>query len=322
VWTSPSALRNLLQNKFGQFPLFSFWGPTAGIESSKWIANVAMEVDRIYSPTLSLVYLPHLDYPLQRLGPNHKDIPKELHAIDEVAGKLIQYYSQNNIDVCVLSEYAIEEVNDAVAINRVLRADNFLSIREEDGREYLDADTSMAFAVPDHQIAHVYVQDESIIPSVTKILEETTGIDFVYSGKDRGVLTHERCGDIVAVSDANKWFSHDWWGSPSKAPDYQATVDIHKKPGYDPRELFFAKGWKGSKSRIALKLLLRKLGQRTLLDVITLDTKRVNGSHGRTPSMGAPPPILISPRCAKEAPHSLPCAALHKLICNWVTCSQ
>ncbi len=322
VWTTPSELRVELQNKFGQFPLFKFWGPAAGIESSQWIANAAMDVDRLFSPTLSFVYLPHLDYPLQRLGPNHPDISKELIAIDGVVGKLIDYYSQNNVDICILSEYAIEEVDDAVAINKVLRKNNLLSVRIEDGREYLDAEVSEAFGVPDHQIAHVYVRQEKNIPIVEKLLNETDGIEFVYSEENRGNLLHERCGDLVAVSKANRWFSHDWWQDASKAPDYQTTVDIHRKPGYDPRELLLAKGWRGSKLRIAMKLLLKKLGQRTLFDVITLDPKEVRGSHGRTPSMGALSPILIAPKCAKKVPHSLPCAALKELIIEWVTCSS
>jgi len=319
VWTTPPELRNLLQHKFGQFPLFKFWGPAAGIESSEWIANAAIEVDRLYHPTLSFVYLPHLDYPLQRLGPHHLDIANELTAIDTIVGKLMNYYTNNNIDVCVLSEYAIEEVNDAVAINKVLRKNNLLAIRVEGEREYLDARASDAFAVPDHQIAHVYVQDEANIPMVAKVLQGTPGVDCVLIGEERGALAHNRCGDLVLVSNTDKWFSHDWWDSPSKAPDYQTTVDIHKKPGYDPRELFLAKGWRGSKLRIALKLLLRSFGQRALFDVITLDPKRVKGSHGRTPKMGAPAPILISPKCAKEMPHSLPCAALPENIIDWVT---
>lgn len=321
IWTTPSELRNVLQDSFGQFPLFKFWGPAAGIESTAWIANAAIEIDRLYCPTISFVYLPHLDYPLQRLGPNHSDIPKELGAIDEVVGKLIDYYTQHDIEVCILSEYAIEEVEDAIAINRVLRNHKLLSIREENGREHLDEGASEAFAVPDHQLAHVYVRQAQNISVVVKVLQETPGIEFVYTGEERGNLAHERCGEIVAVSQPNRWFSHDWWQDASKAPDYQATVEIHRKPGYDPRELLLAKGWRGSTPRIALKLLLQKLGQRTLFDVITLNPKDVRGSHGRTPSMGAPSPILIAPECAKKVPHSLPCAALKEFILDWVTCS-
>lgn len=321
IWTTPSPLRDILQNKLGQFPLFKFWGPAAGIESSQWIARAAIEVDQLYSPTLSFVYLPHLDYPLQRLGPNHSSLSKELAAIDCVVGTLIDYYSKNNIDVCILSEYAIEGVDDAIAINRVLRKHNLLAIREECGREYLDAGASDAFAVPDHQIAHVYVRQKHTIPTIVELLQQTSGIEFVYVGDDRGDLAHERCGDIVVISQSNRWFSHDWWLVDSRSPDYQTTVDIHKKPGYDPRELLLAKGWRGSKPRIAMKLLLKKLGQRTLFDVITLNPKEVRGSHGRTPKMGAPSPILVAPTCAKKVPRSLPCAALKELILEWVTCS-
>jgi predicted AlkP superfamily pyrophosphatase or phosphodiesterase len=326
IWSTPSNLRDVLQNKFGQFPLFKFWGPAAGIESSRWIANAAIEVDRLYNPTLSFVYLPHLDYPLQRLGPHHNDIPTELNAIDGVVGKLIDYYTNQGIEVCILSEYAIQEVNDAVAINRVLRENDFLAIRVESNRDYLDADSSEAFAVPDHQVAHVYVRKESNVPIVAEVLRKTPGIEFVFLAQERENLAHERCGEIVAVTQSDKWFSHDWWLDDSRAPDFQTTVDIHKKPGYDPRELVLATGWRGSKPRIALKLLLKKLGQRTLFDVITLDPKAIKGSHGRTPSMGAPAPILIAPECAKQCakkvPHSLPCAALKELILEWVTSSQ
>lgn len=318
LWTNPPNLRTTLQHTLGKFPLFNFWGPTAGIASSKWIANAAIEVDTMHSPTVSLVYLPHLDYPLQRVGPNHPSIPEELLAIDEVVGKLLDYYQSKNIEVCILSEYGIEEVQDATAINRTLRDNGLLSIREECGQEFLDAGASQAFAVPDHQVAHVYVQDESKISTVAALLKNTAGIEFVYTGDERGELAHERCGDIVVVSECNTWFSHDWWDDDSKAPDYQGTVDIHRKPGYDPRELILAEGWRGSAPRIAAKLLAKKLGQRTLFDVVTMDSSKVCGSHGRTPAMGSPSPIVITPSCAKKMPQSLPVAALKELIVSWV----
>jgi predicted AlkP superfamily pyrophosphatase or phosphodiesterase len=320
LWTNPSELRTILQKKLSQFPLFSFWGPSAGIESSQWIAEAAIEVDRLHSPTLSFVYLPHLDYPLQRLGPNHPDAPKELSLIDSVVGNLIDYYTSQNIDVCVLSEYGIEEVEDAVAINRILRKEGFLSIRNELDCEYLDAGASEAFAVPDHQIAHVYVKNHKNLQTVSNLLMQTDGVEFVYSGNKLEDLSHNRCGDIVAISNCNRWFSHDWWFSDCAAPDYQTTVDIHRKPGYDPRELCFAEGWRGSAPRIAIKLLLKKLGQRSSFDIITLDPKKIRGSHGRTPMMGAPNPILIAPQCAEKMPQSLPSAALKNLCIDWVNC--
>jgi predicted AlkP superfamily pyrophosphatase or phosphodiesterase len=320
IWTTPSCLRQTLQDKFGQFPLFNFWGPMANITSTKWIVDATIEVNNTYQPTLTLVYIPHLDYPLQKLGPNHPGIAHELQSVDKEVGRLIYNFQQQDVQICLLSEYGIEEVNDAIPINRILRKHDLLSVREELGREYLDTGASKCFAVPDHQIAHVYVHDKDNVHHVSDVLRDTNGIEFVYVGDEREKLANERCGDIVVVSNHDRWFSHDWWSSDAKAPDYQATVDIHSKPGYDPRELFLADGWRGSKARIALKLLLRKLGHPTLLDVITTDVTKVKGSHGRTPEMGAPSPILIAPACAKKMPQSLPAAALHKLCIEWVSC--
>ena len=319
IWTNPSELRRSLQEKLGRFPLFKFWGPTAGIESSRWIVDATIEVEKKHSPTLTLVYIPHLDYPLQKLGPSHPDIADELLLVDTEVGRLIDHFAQQKIHVCVLSEYGIDEVDDAVAINRVLRSNGHLAVREELGREYLDAGGSDAFAVPDHQIAHIYVRDETSIEAIAELLRATDGIEFVFVGDERAGLSHKRCGEIVVVADHDKWFSHDWWIVDSKAPDYQATVDIHSKPGYDPRELFLADGWNGSKIRIALKLLMKKLGSNTLFDVISLDASKVRGSHGRTIEMGASAPLLISPSCAKKMPQSLPSAALKDLMIGWIT---
>jgi predicted AlkP superfamily pyrophosphatase or phosphodiesterase len=318
IWTSPSSLRNALQSKLGQFPLFNFWGPMANITSTKWIVDATIEVEKEFLPTLTLIYVPHLDYPLQKLGPNNSEIANELQKVDKEVGRLITHFQEQGVEVCVLSEYGIEEVTGSVSINLVLRANGWLCVREELGREYLDSGASECFAVPDHQIAHIYVKDETNIDKFAETLQSTDGIDFVYTGAKRPSLGHERCGDIVAVATKGKWFSHDWWEEESKAPDYQTTVDIHKKPGYDPRELFFADGWRGSKIRVALKVLLKKLGSNTLLDVITTDSTKVRGSHGRTVEMGAPAPILIAPVSAKKMPHSLPAAALYGYLVKWI----
>jgi predicted AlkP superfamily pyrophosphatase or phosphodiesterase len=318
IWTTPSSLRHSLQNKFGQFPLFNFWGPMANIKSTQWIVDATIDVDKLHQPSLTLVYIPHLDYPLQKFGPNHPNIADELKSVDVEVGRLIDHFQQQNTDICILSEYGIEEVNGAIAINRILRKNGWLVVRDELGREHLDAGASKCFAVADHQVAHVYVRDKNNIEPIAELLRNTNGIEFVFVGDERGELAHERCGDIVVVTDNDKWFSHDWWSNDSKAPDYQTTVNIHAKPGYDPRELFLADGWRGSKARIALKVLMKKLGSNTLLDVITTDSSKVKGSHGRTVAMGAPSPILIAPQCAKKMPQSLPAAALHNLLLEWV----
>ena len=182
LWTTPQSLRKTLQNKFGQFPLFHFWGPMANITSTKWIVDATIEVELTHQPTLTLVYIPHLDYPLQKLGPNHPDIANELQTVDAEVGKLIKHFQSQDIDVCILSEYGIEEVNGAVAINRILRNNGWLTIREELGREYLDAGSSKCFSVPDHQVAHVYVKDKEHIGEVASVLRKISGIEFVYIG--------------------------------------------------------------------------------------------------------------------------------------------
>ena len=69
VYSMPAALRDELQARLGTFPLFDFWGPRASIASTRWIAEASKIVEEKFNPTLTLIYLPHLDYNLQRLGP-------------------------------------------------------------------------------------------------------------------------------------------------------------------------------------------------------------------------------------------------------------
>ena len=321
IWTTPTHLRQTLQEKHGQFPLFKFWGPGAGIESSAWITNATLDVEHEFEPTLTFVYMPHLDYPLQRVGPEHKSIPKELKAIDTQVGKLLERYDKSGVQCCIMSEYGIEPATQPVHINKVLRESGYLVVREEGGREYLDAGLSKAFAVPDHQIAHIYVREDVKLEPITALLEKEHGIDLIQTGESRGELSHERSGEIIAVASKGAWFTHDWWMQNSKAPDYQRSVDIHKKPGYDPRELHLASGWRGSKIRIALLLLLKKCGFNKQLDVITLDASKVKGTHGRTPELGGPCPVFIPPEDAKNMPQNLSTAGLNQYILDLVTSS-
>ena len=321
IWTNPENLRSHLQSKLGQFPLFKFWGPAANIESSRWIVDATILVEQLHQPTLTLVYVPHLDYALQKNGPHHPSISKELRAVDTEVGKLIEHFTKRNVNVCVLSEYGIDEVKDAVALNRVLRIAGMLAVRDELGREYLDAGQSDAFAVPDHQIAHVYVKDHQRISETVSLLRETRGVEHVYTGTERGELAHERCGEIVVVADSVHWFSHDWWEHSSSAPEYQQTVDIHAKPGYDPRELLLAKGWRGSKARIALKLLAKSVGFKAQFDVISLDTSRIRGSHGRTSAMGATSPIVLPPKNGGPQEDVIPATSMKNLFLDWLELS-
>ncbi|MCI0920908.1 alkaline phosphatase family protein [Sphingobacterium rhinopitheci] len=276
-YTFPNELRDQLTAKFGEFPLFNFWGPNANIKSSQWIANAAMYVEEQHQPTLNLIYLPHLDYCLQKFGPALDTIAKELLEIDELVKRLVVFFESRGVEVVLLSEYGISPVNNPIHINRILRKEGLLDIRVERGLELLDAGASAAFAVADHQIAHIYTKSEEITNRVRKILLDIHGIDKVLDRQEQTNygIKHNRAGDLVVLADQSSWFTYYFWLDDTKAPDYARMVDIHKKPGYDPVEMFMT-----SKSRAIFKLLIRKLGIRALLDITPLDANLPKGSHG------------------------------------------
>lgn len=282
VWTHPADLRTCLQGELGQFPLFKFWGPMAGIESSRWIAESALLVDRKYDPTLTLIYLPHLDYNLQRLGPDDPAIAGDVAALDQLVGGLIDHYRAQGARVLVVNEYAIQAVRRAVHVNRVLRQAGLVAVRNELGREQLDAGASRVFAVADHQVAHIYANDPDALPLARATLERAEGIAQVLEGPSRqeAGLDHLRAGDLVALAAPDAHFTYYHWLDERKAPDFARTVDIHRKPGYDACELFLDPRLPMVKLRVAWRLLQKKLGFRALLDVIPLDADLVRGSHG------------------------------------------
>ncbi|MBZ0172952.1 MAG: alkaline phosphatase family protein, partial [Phycisphaerales bacterium] len=219
-YAEPPGLRDELQRELGTFPLFRFWGPAASIESSRWIADAAVRVDRAHDPTLTLVYLPHLDYALQKFGPQSPENRVADSEIDAVVGDLIDHFQGRGARVVICSEYGIEPVTDAVHINRVLREAGLVRVREEDGLELLDPGASRAFAVADHQVAHVYVRDAADVGAVKSLCERTEGVDLVLdeAGKRAHAIDHERAGDLVLVSVAGRWFSYDYWLDDSRAP--------------------------------------------------------------------------------------------------------
>jgi len=297
----PQELHDELDAKFGQFPLFTFWGPTADITSSKWISDATLHVMETRDPTLTLSYLPHLDYNLQRLGPDLDNpvLQKDLRQIDELCGQLIDAAQASNRNVIIVSEYGITPVSDAIHINRALRQAGMIEVRREKGREQLDAGASTAFAVADHQLAHVYIKDERSIEPIREILRNLDGVESVYDKAEQQQigLNHERSGELVAISDPDRWFSYYYWLDDEKAPDYATTVDIHRKPGYDPVELFVNPDIRFPKLTIGKKIIARKLGFRNLLDVISKkDTPLVKGSHGRPTDNPDDGPLVISSR--------------------------
>ncbi|WP_437600836.1 nucleotide pyrophosphatase/phosphodiesterase family protein [Sorangium sp. So ce590] len=296
IYTDPASLRDELVFRLGEFPLFNFWGPNADIRSTEWIARCARHVYDTRRPTLTLVYLPHLDYNLQRLGPDHPAIKEDLRAVDAVCGELIDHVRKDGARVIVLSEYGITRVSGVVHINRTLREQGLLRVRVERGLEKLDAGASEAFAVADHQVAHVYVRRPERVQEVKSLLERLPGVDFVLDveGKRSAGLDHPRSGELIAVSREDRWFSYYYWLDDEKAPEFARTVDIHRKPGYDPVELFADPNLRVLPASVAWRLLKKKLGFRYLMDVIPLDAGLVNGSHGRLTERPERGPLAIS----------------------------
>jgi len=183
-----------------------------------------------------------------------------------------------------------------VHLNRVLRQAGLLGIREELGRELLDAGASRAFAVADHQFAHIYVNDTSRLEEVRRLIAQTPGVAEVLDtdGKRTRGLDHPRSGELIALADPDAWFTYYYWLDDARSPDFARTVDIHRKPGYDPAELFLDPAIPAPKLKIAWKLLHRKLGFRALLEVIPLDASLVKGSHGLAAVRPEDGPVLMT----------------------------
>lgn len=296
IYTRPASLRDTLQQKLGTFPLFDFWGPKTSINSSRWIAESAKLVEELHHPVLMLIYLPHLDYNLQRYGIDFPETAEDLREIDSVCKDLITFFESRGSRVMVLSEYGIANVSKAISLNRIFRSNGLIAVREERGLELLDAGASKAFAVADHQVAHVYVNDKSECNRVRNILENTGGVELILdeAGKIKFHLNHHRSGDFIAVCSKDAWFTYYYWLDDDKAPDFARTVDIHRKPGYDPVELFTNPALRLLPLRVGIKLLKKQLGFRMLMDVIPLKPELVRGSHGRLPDSETEGPLLIS----------------------------
>ncbi len=336
-YTNIPELHGILRHNLGTFPLFHFWGPAADIRSSRWIAEAAWLISHKLLPTLSLVYLPHLDYGLQKLGPTHPDITQRVEEIDSVVGDLIDRYTAHQIKVLLVSEYGIEPTaqSDAgIAVNRVLREAGLLAVRTEDGGELLDAGASQAFCVADHQVAHVYHQADLNLPlplvgypepvpwsaeRIGSLLRGIDGVAAVHSGGG------PRAGDWVLEAKPGRWFVYDYWPAdqPERAPDFARTVDIHRKPGYDPRELFLDPTLRFPKLAVGWRLLKKKAGFRQLMDLIPLDASLVRGTHGRVDLPTDAGPLLIG--VGDVRPHdqtALPCTEVKRVMLEQLGLAQ
>lgn len=271
-YTRPAELYGRLRDELGHFPLQHFWGPMAGIKSTAWIAESAVLAARPWRPDFFYLYLPHLDYAAQRTGPESPAAVNAVDELDEVIGRMANGFHEAYGDAGLLwlaaGEYAIVPVDHVVYPNRVLREAGLLAIREADDGEHLDPRASRAWALADHQFSHVFVggRDQQVVRQVADVFRGQPGIAEVLVGEQlaRYGLNHERSGDLVLVSEPNSWQAYYYWMSDDRAPSFARTIDIHRKPGYDPVELHFD----------------------PITRSIPLDAGLVKGSHG-APAMDA-----------------------------------
>ena len=198
----------------------------------------------------------------------------------------------------------------------LFRDKGWLTVKDELGIELLDAGASRAFAVADHQVAHIYVNDRALLPQVRTLVEFTPGVAAVLAEREKleAGINHPRAGDLIAVAKDNAWFTYYYWLDDARAPDFARCVDIHRKPGYDPVELFLDPKLRAPKLKVAGKLLKKKLGFRMLMDVVPLDASLVKGSHGARPANPADWPILITERHDLLPAHQLDSTAAYDIL--------
>ncbi len=292
---TPDGLAERLEKTLGPFPFSAFWGPMAGPASTDWIGRAAAEVLRTERPDLTLVYLPHLDYDPQRHGPDGCDMARLVRELDRACEPLLAAAGSLGARVWVVSEYGHVQVHRPVEPNRALRRAGLLAVRRGPFGENLDPFASRAFAVCDHQLAHIYVEAREDLERVRRLIEDLPGVARVLdrAGQEEFGLAHPRAGDLVALAEPDAWFAYPFWLEGHSAPDYARTVDIHRKPGFDPCELFFDPHLMFPRGRAAFRLVQKKLGFRTLFDVIPLDPNLVHGSHGLPAAQDEDRPLLI-----------------------------
>ena len=284
-YSKPVNYYETIMDKLGEFNLMNYWGPFASIKSTEWIAKSVQYTVENEKPNLLYAYFPQLDYSVQKHGKSSVQVQDDLRKVDNCIGSIIESTKKSGIfdqtQFLLLSEYSFNDVNGAIPINRILRDKELLKVRTIKNKEYIDYEYSEAFAMVDHQVAHIYLNKfgKSKINVIKKILEDVSGIEKICDDEEKSNLhiNHNRSGDLIAIADRDKWFSYYWWyeeqtttnnlsGNESenpiqtdKAPTFTKTVDIHRKPGYDPLDLYIDSQRKS----------------------ISTDVSLIKGSHGR-----------------------------------------
>lgn len=321
-YARPPGLHGELREELGEFPLFQYWGPTASIRSTQWIVDATRRVlDRPDAPELTMAYLPHLDYDHQRFGPDSPEGLRAAAELDAAMAPLLDQAESQDVTVVALAEYGIARADRPVDVNRALRREGLLEVYVQDGREQLDPWTSRAFAVADHQVAHVYVADPADAPRVAAILRDLEGVDEILDreAQARHSLDHPRSGELIVVAEPGAWFTYYFWLDDDRAPEYARGVDIHRKPGYDPAELFFDPADRLAKAKAAGNLARKALGLRYAMSTVPLDPSCVRGTHGRLPDSRADTPLLLSsdPRFLDGAGDRVHATEVRDLVLQW-----
>ncbi len=297
---TPEGFTDKLEAELGKFPFHAFWGPEAGVKSSEWIARATEYTLKNQRPDLTMAYIPHLDYDLQRFGATRTGsvtgdhLATNLTQLDNLLAPLLTTAQELECKIIILSEYGITNVNRPVFINKILNQNGFLQTRQGPFGDILETFNSDAFAVCDHQIAHVYIKNQSKIIPIKKLLRNTAGIAAILSKDEQSEfkVNHPRSGELLALAEDDSWFT--WQYDSGNPPDFAATVDIHRKPGYDPAELFYAGSKVTGRLKSAVCLLRKKLGLRYRFNVISTDPYRVKGSHGLLPAAPEKGAVFIS----------------------------
>ena len=246
-YSKPDGLYQQLIDDLGHFPLQHYWGPLSNIESTRWILRAAAKLVQDHRPNFHWIYIPHLDYAAQKHGPNSEQALAALTELDELLGdfanRISQSASADQFTFLVAGEYALTDVSGVIYPNRLLRETGLFQVRDDAGKELVDFERSAAFAMVDHQLAHIYITQDrpQNTPKCVELFSNLPGVARVLAGDNRAELgmDHERCGDVILVCEDDHWLAYYWWLDAQLAPDFARTVDIHRKPGYDPVELFF-----------------------------------------------------------------------------------
>ena len=243
-YTKPQEFYGDLLSQLQHFPLHHFWGPLANIKSSQWIVDSAAAAFQKFGPDFAYIYIPHLDYQAQKFGPNSSEAAKSVEELDRLLAEFIGQIRDASADTAwlIASEYVIQDVDHVIYPNRILREANLLSIQIDSEKEYLDFANTPAWALVDHQFSHLFVKDHDPqrIEQIKNLFSKTEGVADVLTRdtmREAG-MEHTRCGDLIVVSESNSWQAYYWWNDDERAPEFARNVDIHRKPGYDPVEMF------------------------------------------------------------------------------------